>query len=78
MVDNGASARSFDDSQITGLRYKLESYQELAGWMTTAGRHQLKGAGQGLLCGHSIGAQGLKRLIQLSVLTGSDVGRDLF
>ena len=80
MVNNGASGHSLDDSRITGLRYNLENYQELAirRWITTAGGHQLKGAGQGLLCGHSIGAQGLKRLTQLSVLTGPDVGRDLF
>ena len=39
--------------------------------------HQLKEAGQGLLRGHSVGAQGLKRLNQLSVLAGPDVGRNL-
>ena len=34
-------------------------------------------AGQGLPRGHSIGAQGLKRLTQLSVLAGPDAGWDL-
>ena len=79
MVDNGASGHSFDDSRITGLRYKLKNYQELAirRWITTAGGHQLKEADQGLLRGHSISAQGLKRLTQLSVLAGYDVGWDL-
>ena len=38
----------------------------------------MKGAGQGLLRGHSIGTQGLKRLTQLSVLAGPDVGRDFY
>ena len=80
MVDNVASGHSLDDSRITGLRYKLETYQELAvwRWITTAGGHQLKEVGQGLLRGHSVGAQGSKRLTQLSVLAGSDVGRGLF
>ena len=47
-------------------------------WITTAGGHQLKEAGQGLPLGHPIGAQGLKRLTQLSVLAGPDAGWDLF
>ena len=61
LVDDGASGHSFDDSRITGLRFKLENYQELAirRWTTTAGGYQLKGAGQGLLHGYSIDAQGL-------------------
>ena len=80
MVDSEASGHYFDDAQIPGLRYRLDNYQELAirRWITTAGGHQLKEAGQGLLRGHSIGTQGLKRLTQLSVLAGPDVGRDLF
>ena len=80
LADNGASDHPFDNCRFTGLRHKLENYQELAirRWITTAGGHQLKGAGQGLLRGHSIGTQGLKRLNQLSVLAGPDVGRDLF
>ena len=79
LVVNGGSGHSFDNCRFTGLSYKLESYQELAirRRITTAGGHQLKGAGQGLLRGHSIGTQGLKRLTQLSVLAGPDVGRDL-
>ena len=58
MVDNRASGHSFDNCRFTGLRYKLENYQELATrrWITIAGRHQLKGAGQGRLRGHFIGA----------------------
>ena len=62
------------------MSYKLENFQELAirRWITTAGGHQLKGAGQGLLRGHSIDTQGLKRLTQLSVLAGLDVGQDFF
>ena len=47
-------------------------------WITTAEGHQLKEAGQGLPRGYSIGAQGLKRLTQLSVLAGPDAGWDLF
>ena len=80
LVDNGGSGQSFDHCRFTGLSYKLENYQELAirRWITTAREHQLKGAGQGLRRGHSIGTQGLKRLTQLSVLTGPDVGRDVF
>ena len=77
LVDNGASSHSFENYRFTGLSYKLENYQELAvrRWITTAGGHQLKGAGQGLLRGHSIGAQGLKRLTQLSVLAGGTASR---
>ena len=80
MLNSGASGHYFDDALIPGLRYRLDNYQELAirRWIITAGGHQLKEAGQGLLRGHSIGAQGLKRLIKLSVLAGPDVGRDLF
>ena len=37
-----------------------------------------EGGRQRLLRDHSIGAQGFKRLTQLSVLAGPDVGRDLF
>ena len=79
-VDNGESDHSFDNCRFTGLRYKLENYQELAirRWITTAGGHELKGAGQGLLRGHSIDTQELKRLTQLSVLAGPDVRRDVF
>ena len=47
-------------------------------WITTAGGHQLKKTGQGLPRGHSIDAQGLKRLTQLSVLAGSDAGWNFF
>ena len=80
MVDSGVSGHYFDDALIPGLRYRLDNYQALAiwRWITTAGGHQLKEAGQGLPRGHSIGAQGLKRLTQLSVLTGPDSGWDLF
>ena len=80
MVDNGVLGYSFGNCRFTGLWYKLENYQELAirRWSTTAGGRQLKGAGQGLLRGHSIGIQGLKRLAQFSVLAEPDVGRDFF
>ena len=47
-------------------------------WITTAEGHQLKEAGQGLPRGHSIGAQGLKRLTQISALAGPDAGWNLF
>ena len=79
-VDNGESDHSFDNCRFTGLSYKLENYQELAirRWITTAGGHELKGAGQGLLRGHSIDTQELKRLTQLSVMAGPDVRRDVF
>ena len=79
LVDNGGSGHSFDNYRFTGLSYKL-NYQELViwRWITTAGGHQLKGAGQGLLRGHSIDTQELKRLTQLSVLPGPDVRRDVF
>ena len=80
MVDNGASVHSFDDDRFAGLMHTLENLQELAirRWITIAGGHQLKGASQVLLHGHSIGAQGLRYLNQLMVLAGLDVGRDLF
>ena len=80
MVGSGASGHYFDDALIPGLRYRLDNYQALAirRWITTAGGHQLKEAGQGLLRGHSIGAQGLKRLTRLLVLATPDVERDLF
>ena len=80
LVDNGGLGHSFDNCRFTGLSYKLENYQELAiwRWITPAGGRQLKGAGQGLLRGHSIGTQGLKCLTQLLVLAGPDVGRDFF
>ena len=79
MVYRGVSGHYFDDALIPGLRYRLDNYQALVirRWITTAGGHQLKEAGQGLPRGHSIGAQGLKRLIQLSVLAGPDAGWDL-
>ena len=74
------SGHYFDDALIPGLRYRLDNYQALAirRWITTARGHQLKEAGQGLPRSHSIGAQGLKRLTQLSVLTGPDAGWELF
>ena len=78
--DSGVSGHYFDDALIPGLRYRLDKYQVLAiwRWITTAGGHQLKEADQGLPRGHSIGAQGLKRLTQLSVSAGPDAGWDLF
>ena len=80
MVDSGVSGHYFDDVLIPGLRYRLDNCQALAirRWITTAGGHQLKEAGQGLPRGHSIDAQGLKRLTQLSVLVGPNAGWDLF
>ena len=80
MVNSGVSGQYFDDALILGLRYRLDNYQALAirRWVTTAEGHQLKEAGQGLPRGHSIGAQWLKRLTQLSVLAGPDAGWNLF
>ena len=80
MVDSGVSGLYFDDALIPGLRYRLDNYQALAirRWITTAGGHQLKEAGQGLPCGHSIDAERVKRLTQLSVLAGPDAGWDIF
>ena len=80
MVDGGVSGHYFDDALIPGLRYRLDNYQALAirRWITTAEGPQLKEAGQRLPRGHSIGAQGLKRLTQLSVFAGPDAGWDLF
>ena len=81
MVDSGASGHYFDDALIPRLRYRLENYQELAirrYITTTAGGHQLEGAGQGLLRGHIIDAQGVQRLIQISVLIVTGLGRNLF
>ena len=43
-----------------------------------AGRHQLEGAGQGLLREHINDAQGVHRLIQLSVLIVPYLGWNLF
>ena len=80
MVDSEASGHYFDDALIPRLRYRLENYQELAirRYITTAGGHQLEGAGQGLLRGHIIDAQGVQRLIQISVLIVPGLGRNLF
>ena len=80
MVDSGASGHYFDGALISRLRYRLENYQELAirRYITTAGGHQLEGAGQGLLRGHMIDAQGVQRLIQISVLILPGLGRNLF
>ena len=66
MVDSGASGHYFDDALIPGLKYRLDNYQELAirRWITTAGGHQLERAGQGLLWGRIIDAQGVQRVIQ--------------
>ena len=74
------SGHYFDDALIPGFRYRLDNYQALAirRWITTTGGHQLKEADQRLPRGHSIDAQGLKRLTQLSVLAGSDAGWDYF
>ena len=78
MVDSGASGHYFDDALIPRLRYRFDNYQELAirRYITTAGRHQMEGAGQ--VWGHIIDAQGVKRLIQISVLIVPDLGRNLF
>ena len=80
MVDSGASGHYFDDALTLRLRCRLENYQELAirRYITTAGGHQLEGAGQGLLRGHIIDAQGVERLIQISVLIVPGLGRNLF
>ena len=80
MVDFGVSGHYFDDALIPELRYRLDNYQALAirRWITTAGGYQLKEAGQGLPRGHSIDAEGVKRLTQLSVLAGPDAEWDLF
>ena len=80
MVYSGVSGHYFDDALIPGLRYRLDNYQALAirRWITTAEGHQLKEAGKGLSRGHSIVAQELKRLIQLSVLAAPGAGWDLF
>ena len=65
---------------IPRLRYRLDNYEELAirRYITTAGGHRLEGAGQGLLRGHIIDAQGVQRLIQISVLVVPGLGRNLF
>ena len=80
IMDSGASGHYFDDALIPGLRYRLDNYQELViqQYITTAGGHQLEGAGQGLLRGHIIDAQGVQRLIQISVLIVPGLGRNLF
>ena len=80
MVYSGVSGHYFDDALIPGLRYRLDNYQALAirRWITTAEGHQLKEASKGLPRGHSIVAQELKRLTQLSVLAAPDAGWDLF
>ena len=80
MVDSGASGHYFDDALIPISRYRLENYQELAirRYITTARGHQLEGAGQRLLRGHIIDAQGVQRLIQMSVLIVPGLGRNLF
>ena len=80
MVDSGASVHYFDDALIPGLRYRLDNYHELAirRYITTAGGHQLEGAGQGLLRGHIIDAQEGQRLTQISRLSVPGLGRNLF
>ena len=79
-MDSRTSSHEFDDTITPALRYRLDNYQELATrrWVITGEGHQLKKADQGLLGGHSIGTQELKRLIQLPVLAEPDVGRNLF
>ena len=80
MVDSGASGHYFDDALIPGLRYRLDNYQKLdiRQWITTAGGHQLEEAGQGLLRGRIIDAQGVQRLIKISVLIVPGLGQNLF
>ena len=80
VVDSGASGHYFDDALIPRLRYILDNYQEWAirRWITTAGEHQLEGVGQGLHRGHIIDAQGMQRLIQISVLIVSGLGWNIF
>ena len=80
MVDNGPSGHKFNYALVSGLRYKLDNYLELPirRWVITVGGHQLKGAGQGLLLGHTVDAQGLKRPIELSVLVVPGLGWNLF
>ena len=80
MVDSGASGHYFDDALIPGFRYRLDNYQKLTirRWITTTGGDQLEKAGQGLLRGHIIDAQGVQRLIQISVLIVPSLGRNLF
>ena len=80
MVDSEESGDYFDDALTPGLRYRLDNYQELAirRYITTVGGHQLEGAGQGLLRGHIIDAQGVRRLIQISVLIVPGLGRNFF
>ena len=80
MVDSGASGHYFDEALIPRLRYRLETYQELAirRYVPTAEGHQLEGGGQGLLRGHLIDAQGVQRLIRISVLIVPGLGRNLF
>ena len=79
VVDSGASGHFFCDALIPGLNYRLDNDQEFAvrRWITTAGGHQLKGVGRGLLRGHIIDVQGVQRLIQISVLTVPGLGRSL-
>ena len=80
MVDSGASGHYYDDALIPRLRYRLDDYQELAirRGITTVGGHRLEEAAQGLLQGHIIDAQGVQRLIQISVLIVPGLGRNLF
>ena len=79
VVDSGTSGHYFDDALIPGLRYRLDNYQKLAirRWITTAGGHQLEGAGQVLLRVHIIDAQGVQRLIQILVLIVPGLRRNL-
>ena len=79
-MDSGASGHYFDDSLIPGLKCRLDNYQTLAvwRWITTAGGHQLEGAGQERLRGHILDAQGVQRLIQISVLIVPGFRRNLF
>ena len=80
MVDRGASGHYFGVALIPRLMFRLDNYQELTirRWITTAGGHQLDGAGQGLLWGHIIDAEGVLHLIQIPVLIAPGLGRNLF
>lgn len=65
MVDSGAVEHFFDHTTILRSRYKLFSHQELTvpRMITTAGRHQVEGVGQRLLCGHIVDGEGIQRLL---------------
>ena len=79
LVDSGASGRYFNDAIIPGFWDRLEEHKVLDGprKISTAGRAGLKGTAQGMLRGHVVHDKGVRRIMQISCLIVSGLGRNL-